>query len=581
MKKTVLMALITALMLGAVPKIHACTNYLITKGASTDGSTMVSYAADSHLLYGELYHWPAAVYPEGAMLDIYEWDTGKYLGKIKQAKETYNVVGNMNQFQVAIGETTYGGRSELRDTTGIMDYGSLIYVTLQRAKTAREAIKIMTDLVAEYGYYSSGESFSIADPNEVWIMEMISKGPKEKGAVWVARKIPDGYVSGHANQARITTFPLNNNKSSMSSEHMEDIFNSGISTVYAKDVVSFAREMGWFEGKDEDFSFSDTYAPVDFGGARFCEIRVWTMFNQVTDNMDQYWEYVKGNIEHEKKFADGRKNKNGYATNRMPLWVKPNRKISVQDMMHFMRDHLENTELDMSQDVGAGAFQVPYRWRPLTWKVDDVSYCNERATATQQTGFVFVSQSRSWLPNEIGGVLWFGVDDASSAVFAPMYSSITQVPHAYAVGNGAIMEWSDDAAFWVFNQVTNLAYTRYNTIHPEVAAKQKIIEGNFVKFQPAVDAGAKALYEQSPELAVEYLTNYSCTEGDKLVADWKEFYEYLFMKYMDGNVKEARPVPEGYKYVTPKLEQPGYGEDFYRLIIEKTGEQFKVQGAAH
>ncbi len=581
MKKTVLMALFTALMLSAVPKIHACTNYLITKGASTDGSTMVSYAADSHLLYGELYHWPAAVYPEGAMLDIYEWDTGKYLGKIKQAKETYNVVGNMNQFQVAIGETTYGGRSELRDTTGIMDYGSLIYVTLQRAKTAREAIKIMTDLVAEYGYYSSGESFSIADPNEVWIMEMISKGPKEKGAVWVARKIPDGYVSGHANQARITTFPLNNNKSSMSSEHMEDVFNSGISTVYAKDVVSFARDMGWFDGNDEDFSFSDTYAPVDFGGARFCEIRVWTMFNQVADNMDQYWEYVKGNIEHEKKFADGRKNKNGYATNRMPLWVKPNRKISVQDMMHFMRDHLENTELDMSQDVGAGPFQVPYRWRPLTWKVDDVSYCNERATATQQTGFVFVSQSRSWLPNEIGGVFWFGVDDASSAVFAPMYSSITQVPHSYAVGNGAIMEWSDDAAFWVFNQVTNLAYTRYNTIHPEVAAKQKTFEGNFVKFQPAVDAGAKALYEQSPELAVEYLTNYSCTEGDKLVTDWKKFYEYLFMKYMDGNVKEARPVPEGYKYVTPKLEQPGYGEDFYRLIIEKTGEQFKVKGAAH
>ncbi len=581
MKKTVLMALITALMLSAVPKIHACTNYLITKGASTDGSTMVSYAADSHLLYGELYHWPAAVYPEGAMLDIYEWDTGKYLGKIKQAKETYNVVGNMNQFQVAIGETTYGGRSELIDTTGIMDYGSLIYVTLQRAKTAREAIKIMTDLVAEYGYYSSGESFSIADPNEVWIMEMISKGPKEKGAVWVARKIPDGYVSGHANQARITTFPLNNNKSSMSSEHMEDVFNSGISTVYAKDVVSFARDMGWFDGNDEDFSFSDTYAPVDFGGARFCEIRVWTMFNQVADNMDQYWEYVKGNIEHEKKFADGRKNKNGYATNRMPLWVKPNRKISVQDMMHFMRDHLENTELDMSQDVGAGAFQVPYRWRPLTWKVDDVSYCNERATATQQTGFVFVSQSRSWLPNEIGGVLWFGVDDASSAVFAPMYSSITQVPHSYAVGNGAIMKWSDDAAFWVFNQVTNLAYTRYNTIHPEVAAKQKTLEDNFVKFQPAVDAGAKALYEQSPELAVEYLTNYSCTEGDKLVTDWKKFYEYLFMKYMDGNVKEARPVPEGYKYVTPKLEQPGYGEDFYRLIIEKTGEQFKVKGAAH
>ena len=579
--KKIIIALAFALLTIGAQEISACTNYLITKGASTDGSTFVSYAADSHLLYGELYHWPAAKYAPGTMLSVYEWDTGKYLGEIKQAAETYNVVGNMNEYQVAIGETTYGGRHELHDSTAIIDYGSLIYISLQRSKTAREAIKNMVELVKEYGYYSSGESFSIADANEVWILEMISKGMKEKGAVWVARMIPDGYVSGHANQARITTFPLDNNKSSLSSANLQDINNPGITTVYAEDVVSFARDMGWYEGKDEDFSFSDTYAPVDFGGARFCEIRVWTMFNQVADGMDEYWEYVKGNIAHDKKFADGRKNPNHYATNRMPLWVKPNKKVSQLDVMAYMRDHLEGTELDMSTDVGAGPFHMPYRWRPLTWKVDEVSYCNERATATQQTGFVFVTQSRSWLPNQIGGIIWFGVDDASSTVFVPMYSSITKVPYTYAVGNGSIMEWSDDAAFWVFNQISNLAYTRYNYIHPEIAAKQKNDEENFVKFMPAIDAGAKALYDQDPQLAVEYLTNYSCTEGNKIVMDWKCFYHQLFMKYMDGNIKEAKAIPEGYKYIAPSLDQPGYSPEFYRQIVEETGDKLKVTGSSH
>jgi len=553
----------------------ACTNYLITKGASTDGSTMISYAADSHVLFGELYHWPAATWADDAMLDVYEWDTGKFLGQIKQAKQTYNVVGNMNEFQLSIGETTYGGRSELQDPNAIMDYGSLIYIALQRAKNAREAIKVIAELMAEYGYYSSGESFSISDPNEVWIMELISKGPDNKGAVWVARRIPDGYVSGHANQARITTFPLNDQKNSISSDQMDQIFNPEVENVYAADVISFAREKGYFKGDDKNFSFSDTYAPVGFGGARFCEIRVWSMFNEIAD-VDAYWEYVKGNIEHGKKLANGDDNVDHYATNRMPLWVKPNRKISVQDMMHFMRNHLEGTELDMSKDIGAGPFGNPYRWRPLTWEVDGQEYCNERATATQQTGFSFVAQSRSWLPDPIGGIFWFGVDDASSTVYVPMYCSITKAPRTFERGNGAMMVWSDDAAFWVFNQVSNFAYTRYNLIHPEIEAKQKMFEDQFVTHTPMVDERAVALYEKNPHDAAAYLTHYSCSQADMVTHTWKDFYKYLFMKYMDGNVKRPNPGHQN-----PHLDQPGYGDKWYKRIADDHGDKLKVTGSAH
>jgi len=554
-----------------INQANACTNYLITKGASADGSTMISYAADSHVLFGELYHWPAAIWADDAMLDIYEWDTGKYLGAIKQAKETYNVVGNMNQFQLAIGETTYGGRKELRDPNGIMDYGSLIYITLQRAKNAREAIKIIVELMTEYGYYSSGESFSIADANEVWIMEMISKGTVEKGAVWVARLVPDGYVSGHANQARIQTFPLADGKSSITSDDMDKIFNPAVSTVYAADVIDFARKMEWYKGKDKNFSFSDTYAPVDFGGARFCDMRVWSMFDQVIDNGSEYWEYAKGNIEHGEKLANGDKNVDGYATNRIPLWVKPNNKISVQDMMHFMRNHLEGTELDMSKDVGAGPHGVPYRWRPMTWEVDGEMYCHERATATQQTAFSFISQSRSWLPDEVGGINWFGMDDASSTVYTPLYSSITKAPRTFERGNGALMVWSDDAAFWVFNQVTNYAYSRYDQIHPEIAEKQKMYEDGFVAAVKEVDKVALALLEKDSKTAVEYLTNYSGSEADKLTHSWKGFYQYLFMKYMDGNVKTADPGKQN-----PKMKQPGYNEDFLRMIVKDHGDKIKM-----
>jgi dipeptidase len=578
MKKYYLLlsALGFALLLGMNFKATACTNYLITKGASVDGSTMISYAADSHVLYGELYHWQAATWPEGSMMDVYEWDTGKYLGKIKQAKQTYNVIGNMNEFQVSIGETTYGGLPALESQSdAIVDYGTLIYVTLQRAKNAREAIRIFHELVTEYGYASSGESFSIADANEVWLLDLIGKGEGEKGAVWVARLIPDGYVSGHANHARITTFPAANGKNSISSDQFDKLFNPEVETIYAADVITFARKKSFFKGKDENFSFSDTYNPVDFGGARFCEIRVWSMFNDINSEMGNYWEYVKGNIEHGKKLANGDENVDNYATNRMPLWVKPNRKISVQDMFEFMRDHLEGTELDMSKDLGAGPFGNPYRWRPLTWKVDGVEYCNERATATQQTGFSFISQMRNWLPDPIGGIHWFGVDDASSSVYIPMYCSMTRAPRTFERGNGAMMRWSDDAAFWAFNQVSNFAYTRWNAIHPEIAEKQKSYEDEFVALTATIDARAKELYAKNPNLAVNFLTDYSTSTGDRVTHEWKSFYQYLFVKFMDGNIKTPAPGQQN-----PNVSQPGYGDDYLRRIAKETGDKLKVVGGA-
>ncbi len=542
----------------------ACTNFLVTKGASVDGSTFISFAADSHVLYGELYHWPAATYEKGAMLDVYEWDTGKFLGQIKQAEETYNVVGNMNEFQVAIGETTYGGRSELGSQEGaIVDYGSLMYIALQRSKSAREAIKVMGELVSEYGYYSVGESFSISDPDEVWIFEMIGKGEGNKGAVWVALRVPDGYVCAHANQARITTFPLADGKKSITFNNIDKIFEPEVECVYADDVITFAREKEYFDGNDEEFSFSDTYAPVSFGGARFCEVRVWSFFRSVKEGMDKYYDYASG---HNLK-------------DRMPLWIKPDRKVAVEDVMDYMRDHLEGTPLDMTKDMGAGAFENPYRWRPLTWQVDDEVYCNERATATQQTGFIFVTQSRSWLPDEIGGIFWFGVDDAANTVFVPMYSSITKVPEAYARGNGSMMEFTFDAAFWVFNLVSNFAYTRYNLIHPEIRAEQTKLEWKFLEETKEMDKKALALHENSSEDAVALLTEYSVNTGNKTVKHWFGFYTYLFTKYMDGNVKSKTDVPDGYIYHVPELQQPGYSEEWYKKIVEETGDHFKMPGA--
>ena len=473
-----------------------CTNFLITKGATKDGSTMISYSADSHVLFGELYFWPAKDYPAGTMVDVKEWDTGKWLGKIPQVNHTFSVVGNMNEHQLAIGETTYGGRSELQDSTGIMDYGSLIYMTLQRAKTAREAIQIISKLMTDYGYCSSGESFSISDPNEVWIMEIIGKGSGNRGAVWVALKVPDGYVCGHANQSRITTFPLNDPENCL----------------YAPDVIDFARSKGYFSGANEDFSFSDAYAPLDFSGVRFCDARVWSGFRKVADGMDAYTDYATGeNLHH-----------------RLPLWVKANRKLGVEDVMNMMRDYYQGTPLDMTRDFGAGPNKVIVRWRPMTWKVDGVTYLNERAISTQQTGFSFITQSRSWLPDPVGGILWFGLDDTYSTVYTPMYCGMNAVPPSFAVGNGAMMEFSPDAAFWVFNQVSNLAYTRYNLMIPFIQEKQKQLESKYLTEIMNVDQVASSLYKKSPKKAIGYITDYSVKSGEQTVAEWKKLYAFLF-----------------------------------------------------
>lgn len=560
-KKMQTLGLGLVLLFGSFQISEACTNFLVTKGASADGSTMVTYSADSHSLYGELYYWPAAKHKPGTMIRIIEWDTQKFLGEIPQVAETYNVVGNMNEFQVIIGETTFGGREELVDTLGLIDYGSLIYITLQRAKSAREAIKIMTELVAEYGYHSSGESFSIADPNEVWILEMIGKGPGNKGAVWVARMIPDGYVSGHANHARITTFPF---------QKENNWFDPNQTTFHAPDVISFAREKGFYNGPDEEFSFSDIYNPLDFGGARFCEIRVWSFFKEVNPEMWKHFDYVKGNII---------KNQYGIATNRMPLWVKPEKKISAQDLMKYMRDHLEGTELDMRKDLGAGPFELPYRWRKLTWKVDDVEYCHERATATQQTGFSFVAQARSWLPREIGGIIWFGVDDAATSVYVPFYSSITKIPPQWAVGNGSMTKFSETSAFWIFNLVSNWAYLRYNLVEPEIAKVIAEIEQKFQREVSETDAKALEMYKKNPASVIPFLTSFSYNAGEWTFNRWKELFHFLVVKFIDGNVKpDENGVFKTSSTGVVKVEHPGYPEWFLRMIVEQTGNKLLVLG---
>jgi dipeptidase len=528
-------ALALALLAAPLRSADACTNVLVAKGASADGSTFITYAADSHELYGELYLTRPGQHPPGAMRDVVEWDTGKHLGKIKQAPVTFNVVGNMNEHQVAIAETTFGGREELVDPKGGIDYGSLMYVALERARTAREAIQVMTDLVAEYGYFSSGESFSIQDPNEVWILEVIGKGPGRKGAVWVARRVPEGHVSAHANQARIRQFPLNDPKN----------------TLYAKDVVSFAREKGWFKGADAEFSFADTYAPLDFMALRACEARVWSVFRRVNPAAAAPAEkYVMGDP----------------TAPRLPLWVKPDAKLAVRDVMELMRDHFEGTPLDMTKDVGAGPFTLPYRWRPMTWKVDGKEYFHERAISTQQTGFSFVAQARSSLPAPIGGVLWFGVDDTFSTVYVPQYAGNRAVPKSFAVGTGDFHTFSWDSAFWVFNFVSNWAYSRYDDMIQDVQKVQRELESEFLSRQPEVEKAALALYQQSPGLARDYLTAYSVEQGDRTTARWRKLGESLLVKYLDGNVRDEHG----------KITHPNYSEAWRRRIAKERGAELEV-----
>ena len=536
-----------------IQEASTCTNFLVTRGASVNGATMITYAADAHFLYGELYYRPAADHPAGSMVEIYEWDTGKFLGRIRQVPHTFSVVGLMNEHQLAIGETTYGGRPELVDTTGIIDYGSLMFLTLQRAKTAREAIQVMGDLVAEYGYCSSGESFSIADKNEVWIMDLIGKGPGNKGAVWVALRIPDGYVSAHANQARITTFALDDPQNCL----------------YAEDVIDFAREKGYYQGKDKDFSFSDTYAPVTFGGARFCEARVWSFFSKITGGMDQYLDYAKGeNLE-----------------NRMPLWVKPTKKLAARDLMHYLRDHYEGTPLDMTQDVGAGPYRLPYRWRPLTWTANGETYCNERAIATQQTGYSFVTESRNWLPDWIGGIFWFGVDDAATTVYSPMYCGISRVPEPFAVGNGDMITYSETSAFWAFNFVANFCYLRYDLMTEDVKKVQAELEEKYIQNTQAIDKAALEMYNTDPEQAREFLTDYSAGVGEMTFKRWKELGHYLLVKYIDGNVKKEANgkfiYNEHGRGIPPNPDQPGYPDWWYEKIAGDTGDDLKVIGDGH
>jgi len=554
--------------------LFACTNYLITKGASTDGSTMISYAADSHIRYGELYFSPRADWPEGSMLTIYDRGTAEPLGEIPQVAHTYQTIGFMNEFQVAIGETTFDGRPELQDSTGLMDYGALMFIALQRSKTAREAIKVIGTLVEEHGYASSGESFSIGDPNEVWIMEIIGKGTElkydkkqkrevntQKGAVWVAIRIPDGYISAHANHARITTFPLTDGKTSITDKMWDKLESPELRVIYAHDVIDFARQKKYYDGEDKSFSFSDSYAPLEFGAARFCELRVWAMFNQVNSEMDQYWEYATGmDLNNE----------------RMPLFIKPDRKICVKDLMKFKRNYLQGTELDMSKDAGAGPYGMPYRWRPLTWEHQDSTYFHERVTVTQQTGFSFIAQMRSWLPNEIGGINWFGVDDAGTTVYVPFYASMNRIPRAYQEGFGDILSYEKDAAFWVFNRVAHFAYLFYNRVMPDIKKVQNELENKFTNYVAATDAAALNLYDSDPALAVDYLTDYSCNMAQMTVSRWQKLSEFLLVKYLDGNLKQEKDGeflrnPWGYP-LPPKF--PGYPDSYKEQILRNTDNRF-------
>ena len=509
MKKIrLILAAAAALTYGAA---SACTNFIVTRGASTDGSVMVTYAADSHALYGALYHTPGGKHKSGAMLPVYEWDTGRYLTDIPQVRETWSTIGNMNEHSLIIGETTYGGRPELEDSTGRMDYGSLIYITLQRAKTAREAISVIAELADTYGYASSGESFSIADPDEAWIMELIGKGFKDdgkggnarKGIVWVARRIPDGYVSAHANQARITTFPKDDPENCL----------------YSPDVISFAREMGYYNGPDADFSFSDAYAPLDFGGMRACEARVWAFFRTVADDMDRYTDYAMGH------------NKD----NRMPLWVKPRAKVSPKTLFDCMRDHYEGTPMDMTADLGAGGHNCPYRWRPMEFEVDGVKYVNERATATQQTGFWFVAQARPDVTRDMG-ILWFGVDDAATSCLTPIFCSAQEVPGCFREDNGSMLEYSPTSAFWLFNRTTNFAYMRYDMISADIRKVTDKWENDMLRNVQALNA---RVGKMSPEARRSHLTQLSVETAQQLFDRWQRLNNYLLVKYMTATSRAS------------------------------------------
>ena len=534
-------------MLFAVMAGSACTNFLVGKKASKDGSVFISYSADSYGMSGYLAHFPAAVHQEGAMRDVYDWDTGVFLGRIPEARVTYNVMGNINEHQVAIAETTFGGRPELVDTTGIIDYGSLMYIALQRSRTAREAIDVMTSLVQEYGYYSSGESFSIADPNEVWILELIGKGAKEKGAVWVAVRIPDDCISAHANQARIRKFDMKDKEN----------------VRYSKDVVKFARKMGYYNGSDADFDFAAAYCPADFGGLRYCDARAWSFFNLFADaDMSKYVAWASGDATAEP----------------MPLYFKPKAPLSLQDVQRGMRDHYENTPFDITNDLGAGPYKMPYRISPLSCEVDGKEYFNERPISTFQTAFTFVAQLRSFMPNAVGGVMWFGTDDANMVVYTPVYCCATAVPDCYAKQYADPVEFSWKSSFWVFNWVSNMIYPKYSMVIDDMRNVQGELENGIYELSREVELKALDAAKASPEYAVAMLTDFTCNTAETVLAEWKKFGEKIIVKYNDFVVKkeENGKIKRSNTGLVDEIVRPGYPKEFWKKIAEETGDRYLV-----
>ena len=566
-KTTFMAGIALCLSLVTAVRTDACTNVIITKGASADGSNMVSYAADSHWLFGELYFHPAAFWQEGSVYPVYEWDTNRFLGNIPQVSRTYQTVGNMNEHQLIIGETTWGGREEQIDPDGKMDYGSLIYITLQRARTAREAIGTIVSLANQYGYPSEGETFSIADKDEAWIMDLIGKGTDEKGIVWVARRIPDGYICAHANQARIGKFPLDDPENCL----------------YSPDVISYARKKGYFSGKDKDFSFCSAYCPLDFGTVRGCDARVWSAFNILCDGVFTYLDdkgrEVRSSADKFLEYAMGYDLEGS-----MPLFVKPSRKITVKNVADVMRDHFEGTPMDMTTDIGAGGNALPYRWRPLEFEYDGKTYINERAIATQQTGFWFVAQARPYLPDEIGALIWFGCDDAATSYLTPVYASTGEVPECFRVGNGDLLTYSPTSAFWMCNRVANACYRMYNQMAPYVREKADAFEnaqmGEGIRKSDAI---AKALYESADmEALKQYLTDFTVNTAQKQFEQWAELEETLLVKFIDGNVKAQNPdgsfIHSEYSEGIPEdLQQPGYTEEWKKAVAESHGPVIEVK----
>lgn len=532
---------LSAAMLLASSGAFACSNLIVGKKASVDGSVMVSYNADDYGMFGHLCHYPAGTHPKGTMRQIYDWDSGVYHGEIEEAPVTYNVIGNINEFQLSIGETTYGGREEMVDSTGILDYGSLIYVTLQRAKTAREAISVMTSLVEKYGYNSEGETFSICDPNEAWIMEMQGTGAGSKGVVWVAMRIPDDAICAHANQSRIGKFNMKDKKN----------------VLYSKNVISYARKMGWFNGKDSEFSWKNTYAFPDFSGRRFCDARVWSFFNHYADDFDRYLPWALGK---DKDAED------------MPLWIVPNRKLSVADVENGMRDHYEGTALALdTTSIGGGIYEMPYRPTPLTFTVDGKQYFNERPISTQQTAFTFVSQLRSWLPREIGGVLWFGNDDANMVAYTPIYCGNTVQPACYNTKGADAVTFSSDNAFWLCNMVSNMVYPRYSQLFPELKAVRDSLETSYFANQTSIEKQAADLYKTDKAAALKLLNNYSNTKADEMLASWKHLATRIIVKYNDMAVKKEKDGK-----LLQSVTRPGYPASFGRKIVKETGDWYAV-----